>query len=258
MKILSKYTQRKIGLEQELGTEGCAGGELPRVKETIEKNPDMKIMDAKVDCGCIELISSPLSLTKFKNPEFLKARAKLYKDSKLNVHKNGGTHLHISIKENDSPNLAKNMIYVTGQFYGWIQKICKRESQRWAPNQATGWEFAYKPFCHVIMPNIVSYRDYGMITRSRISTMEFRGPKGTKSINDIMAWAEFLENLTEQCKDDNLEKISFADLVKGRHIEALVNKLIKQGELPEDCREYKINPNYRVKEFGKKEIVKCA
>ena len=88
-------------------------------------------------------------------------------------------------------------------------------------------------------------------------TIEFRGPKGTRNINDIRAWAEFLDQIVRVSNTDSIEGVKFKDLIKGKHIEAKVNKLIKQGKIKEEIMEYQIGPDYKNKTFTERNII-CA
>lgn len=256
----SKTRKRYFGLEQELGIKGNNSNTWGERENVYNKAKARKLdmYNVSVDCGCIEYVSNPVPLSSIVKGKRIPELQRFLGDMGLKPDSKGGTHLHISLKERDNKWTTNNALYLAAQFYEEFQAICGRKSNRWAQKpMSIGYQAKEKVNENIFNPAQAYSRYYWILTPTMHKTIEFRGPKGTRSINDIRAWAEFLDQIVRVSNQDSIEGVKFKDLIKGKHIEAKVDKLIKQGKIKEEIMEYQIGPDYKNKTFTERNIV-CA
>lgn len=256
----SKTRKRYFGLEQELGVkrDNTNTWHEKEYVYSIAKKKKLDMYNVSVDCGCIEYTSNPMVLSSIVKGKKIPELERFLGDMELTPDSKGGTHLHISLKEKDNKWITNNALYLAAQFYEEFQAICGRKSPRWAQKpMSIGYDAQKKVKERIFDPKQKYNRYYWILTPTMYKTIEFRGPKGTRSINDIRAWAEFLDRIVRVSNQDSIEGVKFKDLIKGKHIEAKVDKLIKQGKIKEEIMEYQIGPDYKNKTFVERNII-CA
>lgn len=142
-----------------------------------------------------------------------------------NVIRSGGTHIHISILNDDHPNMEANATAMAIAFYRQFQKISGRDS---------GWAYRLN---YNTLKEVINYvnsdrregRVYGgrnsMLDPTYHQTLEFRGPKGSNDHEEILAWIEFIDNVVRVCNQESIENIPFKRLLRTKRIKAYVKSL---------------------------------
>ena len=120
-------------------------------------------------------------------------------------------------------------------FYEQFQKIAGRR---------TGWAWNLADFerTRVRIGNMDQLREYLQTRKNREGrrayhlkgcmlnptghqTLEFRGPKGSNDADEVLAWAEFLENVVKAANRKSVDGIKFVDLLKGDRITKYMRRL---------------------------------
>lgn len=196
--------------------------------------------------GMVEFRTIPISVNSFHNVRGSK-RIREHFDiikSATKIAKWGGTHLHISILDKDNPNMEANALALTIAFYRQFQKISGRAST-WARKPGANTIGAAKALVGDMRDEYTRRRIYNrqffMITPSGYQTLEFRGPKGSNDADEILAWAEFLENTVKVANQDSVNGVMFKDLLVGDRISAYCKKLkLTAKELNKTLNEAKL------------------
>ena len=230
---------RHIGIESELLV---TTGEYQRVtKETQNKiNKRGILQDIGMDGGGREFRTNPISvksLSQVRGAKYLKEYFDMLKEM-TNVIETGGTHLHISVLDSDHPNMEANATALGMAFFEQFQKISGRETH-WADNFGEHLYEDIKTIEHVaayIQRNKCGgrrafYCKGSMIGPTSHQTLEFRGPKGSNDADEILAWAQFVENVAKVSNRESVHGVEFQELLEGERISAYVDKLPRSRKI---------------------------
>lgn len=242
---------RHIGVESELGIKGKGRYSDHRDIGDIEAECKKRglLQNVGFDGGGREFRTNPISVRSLNQVRGHKYLVEYYDVLKNNtkVLESGGTHLHISILNKDHENLESNATAMAIAFYKQFQKISGRRS---------GWAGRYKSSMALNTLDKVrkdlesvkrndgsraySVKGY-MLNPTYHQTFEFRGPKGSNDCKEILAWVEFLNNITKICNRKSVEGVEFKELLKGKRIEAYVRSLKGWRKLTKKELEHKFD-----------------
>lgn len=229
---------RHIGVENELGVLGSVS--------VVEKDCNKRglLQSIGYDGGGREFRTNPISVRSLNQIRGHKYLTEYYGVLKENtkVLSSGGTHIHISILNSDHENMESNATAMAIAFYKQFQKIAGRRSS-WA------WREKYTTIGEV--RDSLNDRKSGerrtysmkgsMLNPTWHQTLEFRGGRGSNDCQEILAWVEFLNNITKLCNRKSVEGVQFKELLKGDRISAYVESLKGWRKLGKRDRGQKFN-----------------
>jgi hypothetical protein len=179
------------------------------------------------DGGGREFRTNPISVRSLNQIRGHKYLTEYYGVLKKNteVLDSGGTHIHISILNTDHENLESNAYAMAIAFYNQFQKIAGRKTHwAWRGDQRTLEQVKEWLDEHKRGDRTYSLKGT-MLGPTYHQTFEFRGPKGSNDCQEILAWVEFLSNITKICNRKSVEGVAFRELLKGDRISAYANSL---------------------------------
>lgn len=179
-------------------------------------------LEDKYDCQCREFNTAPISLAAINQKKHRKYLEQYFGIlNQISIPKSqGGTHIHISILKSDNDKLLANVIWLQKKFGEQIKQIAGRDSS-WAqtPDDIetyTRAEYAAQS----------ASRRYWLITPNKGGrTLEMRAAKGSNDINEVLAWKDLLENIHKVCNQDDISKVKFSDVIKGRWLPKYVKNM---------------------------------
>lgn len=235
-------TKRHIGVENELGVR-CEA-------EAIEAELDKRGLLHSIgwDGGGREFRTNPIAVHTLKQVRGFRYFTEYYGVLKKNtaVIETGGTHIHISILNDDHKNLEANVTAMGVAFYTQFQKIAGRKSS-WASrrNFSTLKQVQDEISCIQAFnrdkKNRLCGMKGGMIAPTYHQTFEFRGPKGSNDSEEILAWVEFLNNIVTVCNRESIEGIPFKRLLRTKRVSAYVKSLEDWRKLTKSDLEQRFN-----------------
>lgn len=222
--------ERHVGIESELRVhhqyQGVPGGLVEKV------NKRGLLQSVGFDGGGREFRTNPISIKSLYQVRGKKYLTEYFESlqPETDVVSTGGTHIHISILNDDHPNMESNATALAMTFYEQFQKIAGRKTH-WARRFGNG---AYRTLdevktCIQRYKNNTDDRTYclkgSILGPTRHQTLEFRGPKGSNDPEEVLAWIEFLEAVVRAANRECIDGIQFKDLVKGERIAEYIKKL---------------------------------
>jgi hypothetical protein len=222
---------RHVGIENELAVgENFDGAVTEKVATALRKHGIFQ--DVGYDGGGREFKTRPISTKSLKQVRGFKYVCDYFDTLKENTRpiSSGGTHIHISILNNDHVNMEGNATAMAMAFFRQFQKIAGRETT-WAyklhfRTLAEVFQRLDANKCKVPGANTRTYNRMGsMLNPTGWQTLEFRGPTGSNDKDEILAWIEFLENIVKVANRKSVEGVQFKTLLKGERISAYVNGL---------------------------------
>lgn len=237
-------SDRHIGVESELGING---GNIERLPSGLEDKLQEKglLQDIGFDGGGREFRTNPIScksvLKQVRGRKYLEAYY-IELSHHTTVLDSGGTHIHISILDSDHVNMEANAVALATAFYEQFQKISGRNTH-WA--RSFGLETIDEVKNYLNARRIGDSRVYGikgsMLGPTRHKTLEFRGPKGSNNIGEILAWIDFVNRVVEVANRESVDGVKFGDLIKGSYITEYVENLPRNRRLSERDLNRKLN-----------------
>lgn len=237
---------RHIGIESELGV-----GEFNRDNLTLTAREHMRkiglLHSAGNDGGGREFRTCPISIRSLYQVRGQKRLREYFEvlNKETKVLTSGGTHIHISILDTDHKNMEMNAIALSTAFYSQFQKICGRQSSWARMNEVSTLEDVenFIRGCRYDNGSRRYLRYHHMLTPTGRQTLEFRGPKGSNSGEEVLAWAEFLRNVVKVANHKSVDGVTFGDLLKGERIEAYAKTLKGWRKLTKTDMNKKLNVN---------------
>lgn len=204
----------------------------------------------KFDCGGLEWVTKPIELSYLKAKRGQKELDRYYTELKKisRVTKRNGTHIHVSILDDDTELLEARVLVIATLFYKEIQKVCGRESIKWANSPHTRNMEQAEAYLARKKSGTNKHkhaRAWLIITPTCHQTLEFRGPKSTVDKTEITAWVEFMENIVRVAKRKKLSTVKFEDLLRGDVIGPYSKKLRGWRYISKEDREKKITKGLR-------------
>ena len=227
-----------------------------RAKYIEEKLGELGIQVGGVgyDGGGKEFVTYPDSFTMFEeggSERLKKVLEMLQKATKAD--KQSGTHINVSKLDSDVSTTYNNLYWFCMCFGPQLQKIFGRITH-WARTPLPPDYFTKNNDCNVKMfkapkkqPVIPSVYNKGFIIIDKGNRYEFRGPKATHELDEVLAWTELCNNIVEVCAKGYIQDVPFSDVLRGEHIRKYVNKIGK------DNPERRISPSeraMRISEIG--------
>ena len=156
-----------------------------------------------------------------------------------------GTHINISKLESDVNSTWRNLYWFTMCFGPQLQKIFGRITH-WARTPLPQNYFTANGNSNEILfeapkkqPKQTGVYAKGTIIVDKGDRYEFRGPKASNDIDEILAWVELCHNIVEVCARGYIQNVPFADVLNGKYIRKYLNKIGKENP------ERKISPAER-------------
>ena len=206
------------------------------------------------DGGGKEFVSMPDSISLYQNggSERLKKLVELLKQS-TKADSASGTHINVSKLSSDVKTTWNNLYWFCMCFGPQLQKIFGRRSH-WAriplpKNFFTSTDTSCERLFEAPkkQPERASVQSKGSIIVDKGDRYEFRGPKATHDIDEVLAWAEICNNIVNVCADGYIQNVPFSDVLRGKYIRAYVNKI---GKKSEDRRISPAERAMRISEIG--------
>lgn len=188
------------------------------------------------DGGGKEIVTMPDSFNIFetggserliKIVNMLKAATKADKAS--------GTHIHVSKLDSDVKTTWQNVYWFCMCFGPQLQKIFGRITH-WArtplpqnfftSNDNTTEKLFEAP---KKQPKAAGVYAKGSIVVDKGDRYEFRGPKASHDLDEILAWTELCHSIIEVCAKGYIQDVPFSDVLRGKYIRAYVNKIGKNN-----------------------------
>lgn len=216
-------TARHIGVESELGVGVGNRTVSPALEMALSKRGLLHSIGH--DGGGREFRTTPIAIRVLNQVRGCRYLSEYYEElgKHTKVLNSGGTHIHISILTTDHENMETNATAMAIAFYTQFQKIAGRKS---------GWAYRLqdRTLTEVgshLARNCYANRRYGMkgsiLGPTVHQTLEFRGPKGSNSSKEVLAWVEFLDNIVRTCNRKSIEGVQFKDLLKGERISEYIS-----------------------------------
>ena len=192
--------------------------------------------DSSLDDG-LELVSQPLTLTEWKKAsESIQATFNSVMENSGETGNNTGFHIHIERKDFNELSVRR-FIYLIEKFKNELTIFSKRtqsEINEWSrfhdrSDTPTTWDF-------------IKERDFDNFTSSRYravnvqndKTIEVRLFQSTLDITYLYASLELIDKITKIALSDcDIEKITFNQLIKGKHLTAIIEKMDITHQLQE-------------------------
>jgi hypothetical protein len=240
--------ERHIGIENELAVGPYNRGDLPYKADILLSKRGL-LNSIGHDGGGREFRTNPISIKSLKQVRGYKYLSEYYDILKKHtkVIGTGGTHIHISILDKDHENMESNATAIGIAFYKQFQKISGRKTS-WAYRlgcnsiESVRSELRSNRYTHLEYANRRVYgRMSSMLNPTGHQTLEFRGPKGSNTKEEVLAWVEFLENIVKVSNRRSVEGVQFKKLLEGPHISAYVKKLPITRRLTKNDLEHTFN-----------------
>lgn len=236
--------------------EDCSRGEY--IRRELEKK-GIVTGGVGYDGGGKEIVTMPDSINMYKNggSERLIKVVDVIKQC-MKPDAASGTHINVSKLSSDVKTTWNNLYWFCMCFGPQLQKIFGRRSH-WASiplprNYFYGAnDSAEKVFeAPKKQPESMVVMNKGSIVVDKGDRYEFRGPKATNDIDEVLAWAEVCSNIVDICANGYIQEVPFSDVLKGKYIRAYVNKIGKKNE------DRKISPAeraMRISEIGYVKVI---
>lgn len=210
-------------------------------KEILDKHPGFVDGGSDGGCNCYELVTHPESIGWLKaggSKNFRDALDFLAKEMKPEA--SCGTHIHISRLSTDAYDTFNNIYWLCAIYGPELQKIFGRITS-WAPlplvdSMGYGQEIlASKDVATRLysreMQNATNSKHAFVNRKTGVATYEFRGPKSSNNINEVIAWAQVCYNIVETAADQNkMQNAPLSSLLKGAYIRKYVKLLDQTSE----------------------------
>lgn len=193
------------------------------------------------DGGDKEFVTEPDSISFFNgggSKRFKEVMA--YLDKNTLADQRSGTHIHIGfIPSDDVFRIRENLYWFMMAFGEQVQKIFGRRSHWAKVPQFKGCglmdsnlinEVEYPKPKSISEDTITGCHPKGFIYVKRDHTIEFRGPKASHDIKEVLAWVQFCFNMVEICSKESIIDVPFAAAIKGTHIQRYLKTLEKSKE----------------------------
>lgn len=149
-----------------------------------------------------------------------------------------GTHIHVSKLENDTAKTWDNIYWFCMCFGPQLQKLFGRVSS-WAPVPLPKGFFTSSVDSNEKIFEAPQKRPEApkagaskhIMVNDRGNRYEFRAPKASHDLDEIIAWTELCHNIVELCANGYIKDMPFAEVLKGKHIRAYAYKIAKENPL---------------------------
>lgn len=239
-----KYTEKYISEKTGINPNCWSPKEYDKFQKERQEFVEGKLAELNIgyggwgyDGGGKEIVSLPDSFTKFElgGSERFVNLVNLVNGA-MEPDENSGTHIHISSLSSDVKTTYNNIYWFCMAFAPQIQKVFGRISH-WAKTPLPPDYFEKRSQGTVklyevpkIRPQIQNVFNKGSMVINRGNRYEFRGPKATNDLEEILAWVEFCHNIVEVCARGYIQEVPFADVLRGKYIRKYINKISKENK----------------------------
>ena len=245
---------RAIGIETEILIANTSNSLTPVVTAAVPAKMKQQLKDTLFreyhgDSGAIEFTTMPIKLESLKQGPGKKKLQNYFQvlQNFTRVSDNNGTHIHMSILDNDHTELESNVMCIIQAFSTQIHRLLGREAS-WAraPGVANKTE-AKRVLSNTAMRprkdqlRTLYRRQYFLITPTTKQTLEMRGPRGSNNYHEVMAWTEFLENVINAANKESVQGLEFKSLLEGPNLKAYVKTLYGARAISRAQMNFKLN-----------------
>lgn len=210
------------------------------------------------DGGGKEIVTMPDSFNIYEQggSERLKKILEMLEQA-TKADKASGTHIHISKLDSDVKTTWQNLYWFCMCFGPQLQKIFGRITH-WARTPLPKDYFSSNNGMEKVFeapkkqPEKNSVYSKGSIIVDKGNRYEFRGPKATHDLDEVLAWVELCHNIVDVCARGYIQDVPFSDVLRGKYIRAYVNKIGKNNS------ERKITPAERAMRISEIGYVKVS
>jgi len=148
-----------------------------------------------------------------------------------------GTHINVSKLATDTKTTWNNIYWFCMCFGPQLQKIFGRRTH-WAqipmPKEyysgcSGGMEYNYIFEAPQKRPEIDKFSVYqkGSIVVDKGNRYEFRGPKATHDLDEVLGWVQICNNIVDLCANGYIKDMTFSEVLKGKYARAYLAKIEK-------------------------------
>ena len=158
--------------------------------------------------------------------------------SATDADKMSGTHINVSKLNTDTKTTWNNIYWFMMCFGPQLQKIFGRRSH-WAKTPLPKDYYSRTDdhmTKHILFeaptkrPEVEWVYAKGSMVVDKGNRYEFRGPKATHNINEVLAWVQICNNIVELCANGYIKEMPFAEVLKGKYIRAYLNEISKNPD----------------------------
>ena len=190
------------------------------------------------DGGGKEIVTMPDSITLFEKggSERLKNIVNMLAKY-TEADSASGTHIHISKLENDTPKTWDNIYWFCMCYGKQLQKLFGRVSH-WAPVPLPVDYFRSTTHNDELVFEAPQKRPEApregagkhIMVNDRGNRYEFRAPKSSHDLDEILAWVELCNNIVNLCANGYIKDMPFSEVLRGKYIRAYAYKIAKENE----------------------------
>lgn len=206
-----------------------------------------------------EFVTYPDSITHYHSGGSKRFKEVLdFLDKYTEVGDNSGTHIHVSKLPSDIPSTWDNIYWFDICFQKQLQKIFGRVTSWAMPFRVPSNEYKNSSDETIIevphkRPENMAPKDYDKhhMVVDRGNRYEFRGPKASHNINEVLAWIELCNNIVDLCSNGYIKNAKFKEVLKGKYIRKYINELNKldNRKITEEERKQSISSMIIIKPF---------
>lgn len=206
------------------------------MKKYLAKNLGIEVGGIGVDGGGREFATLPDSYgnyVKGGSERFKKVVAFLERTT--NADRDSGTHINISKLDSDTRTTWNNIYWYMMCFGPQLQKIFGRRSH-WAKIPLPKEYFCSNSGSNMMFevptkrPKPEWVYSKGSMVVDKGNRYEFRGPKASHDLDEVLAWIQFCNNIVEICANGYIKDMPFAEALKGKYIRAYLTKIAENPE----------------------------
>lgn len=189
------------------------------------------------DGGGKEIVTMPDSMTLFeqggsKRLKDLVGMLERYTEA----DQASGTHIHVSKLENDTPKTWDNIYWFCMCYGKQLQKLFGRISH-WAPVPLPKNYFKSIENNNEVIFEAPTKRPDApgqgaskhIMVNDRGNRYEFRAPKASHDLDEILAWVELCNNIVNLCANGYIKDMPFSEVLRGKYIRAYAYRIAKEN-----------------------------
>lgn len=190
------------------------------------------------DGGGKEIVTMPDSITLFEQGGSKRLKDMVEMLAKYTIaDPASGTHIHISKLPNDTLKTWDNIYWFCMCFGPQLQKLFGRVSH-WAPVPLPIGYFQSTNRSSELLFEAPQKRPEPpregagkhIMVNDRGDRYEFRAPKSSHDLDEILAWVELCNNIVNLCANGYIKDMPFSEVLRGKYIRAYAYKIAKENE----------------------------
>lgn len=190
------------------------------------------------DGGGKEIVTMPDSVTLFEKGGSQRLKDLVGMLAKYtDADQGSGTHIHISKLDSDTPKTWDNVYWFCMCFGPQLQKLFGRVSH-WAPVPLPVGYFQSTNRSSELLFEAPQKRPEApcmgankhIMVNDRGNRYEFRAPKSSHDLEEVLAWVELCSNIVNLCANGYIKDMPFSEVLRGKHIRAYAYRIAKENE----------------------------